>query len=73
MHWLDELGIAQAMWVLEVENMGPFIVDSDLDGNSLFEQANEEVSKGLDKLYAGSKPAILRRYGETDSREDELI
>lgn len=72
-HWLEDLGIAQAMWVLEVENMGPFIVDSDLRGNSLFEQANEEVSKGLDKLYAGTEPAILRRYGETDSRDRELI
>lgn len=72
-HWLEELGIAQAMWVLEVENMGPFLVESDLQGNSLFEQANEEVSKGFDKLYEGSKPAILKRYGETDSRDEELI
>ena len=25
-HWLDELGIAQAMWVFEVERFGPFLV-----------------------------------------------
>ena len=36
-HWLEDLGIAQAMWVLEVENFGPFLVESDLNGNSLFE------------------------------------
>ena len=34
-HWLDELGIAQAMWVLTVQNFGPFLVDGDLQGNSL--------------------------------------
>ncbi len=28
-HWHEELGLAQAMWVIEVENMGPFIVESD--------------------------------------------
>ena len=33
-HWLDELGIAQAMWLFDVENFGPFIVESDLAGNS---------------------------------------
>ena len=25
-HWLEELGIAQAMWVLEVDNFGPFLL-----------------------------------------------
>ena len=71
--WLKELGIAQAMWVLEVENFGPFIVDSDLDGNSLFERENLRISQGLGRVYEGSKPAILKRYGETDDRSDELI
>lgn len=72
-HWLDELGIAQAMWVLEVENFGPFIVDSDLDGNSLFERENQRISQGLARVYEGTRPAILKRYGETDDRSDELI
>ena len=36
LHWKKELGLAQAMWVLDVENFGPFIVESDLEGNSLF-------------------------------------
>ncbi|GIT08266.1 MAG: hypothetical protein CM1200mP30_18960 [Pseudomonadota bacterium] len=26
-YWLEELGLAQAVWVLEVEKMGPFIVE----------------------------------------------
>jgi hypothetical protein len=28
---------------------------------------------GLAKLYAGIKPATLRRYGETDDKTDEVI
>jgi L(+)-tartrate dehydratase beta subunit len=72
-HWLEELGIAQAMWVLEVENFGPFIVESDLQGNSLFERENAKIAANIEKAYAGTIPAVLKRYGETDDRSDELI
>lgn len=72
-HWLEELGLAQAIWVLEVENFGPFLVESDLDGNSLFERENAKIAAGLDKVYAGTRPAILRRYGETDDKSEEVI
>jgi L(+)-tartrate dehydratase beta subunit len=61
------------MWVIEVENMGPFIVESDLQGNSLFERENEKIARNLEALYEGTKPATLKRYGETDDRKDELI
>lgn len=71
--WREELGLAQAMWLIEVENFGPFIVESDLDGNSLFERENAKISAGLSKVYAGTKPAVLKRFGETDDRSDELI
>ncbi|NIA69303.1 fumarate hydratase [Pelagibius litoralis] len=72
-HWLDELGIAQALWLFEVENFGPFIVDSDLQGNSLFAQQGDIVNQGIAKLYEGLKPPALHRYGETDDREDEVM
>ena len=71
--WFRELGNAQAMWVFEVENFGPFIVDSDLEGNSLFEQQGKELHENLVYLYAGLKEPALKRYGETDDRRDELI
>lgn len=71
--WLDELGIAQAMWMFEVENFGPFIVESDLEGNSLFAQHAEVINAGIEKLYAGLKPPALHRYGETDDRKDEVM
>lgn len=72
-HWLEEVGIAQAIWVLDVERFGPFLVESDLDGRSLFERENARINPGLDKLYAGTRPATLRRFGETDDKSDEMI
>lgn len=72
-YWKDELGFAQAVWVLDVEHFGPFIVESDLDGNSLFEAENAKIAPGIDKLYEGTRPATLRRYGETDRKTDEVI
>jgi L(+)-tartrate dehydratase beta subunit len=72
-YWLEELGLAQGMWVLEVENFGPFLVESDLDGNSLFERENAKIAPNLERLYAGTKPPALRRFGETDDRSDEVI
>ncbi len=72
-HWLEELGNAQAMWIFEVENFGPFIVESDLEGNSLFEQHGKLINANLEKLYEGLKAPALGRFGETDDRKDELI
>ena len=72
-HWSDVLGLAQAMWVLDVEHFGPFLVESDLKGNSLFERENDKIAANIDKLYEGTRPATLRRFGETDDKTEELI
>ncbi len=34
-HW-PELGVPEAVWVLEVENLGPLIVAIDAEGNSIY-------------------------------------
>ncbi len=73
LHWREELGLAQAIWVIEVENFGPFIVESDLEGNSLFERENAKIAANLAKVYEGTRPAVMKRFGETDDRSDELI
>jgi L(+)-tartrate dehydratase beta subunit len=72
-HWLKELGIAQAMWVLEVEKFGPFLVESDLSGNSLFEGQNRAINQGIERLYEGLKPPALSRYGEIADKKREVI
>ena len=71
--WLDELGIAQAMWLFQTKNFGPFIVDSDIAGNSLFTQHTDAVGEKLADLYKGLKPLALSRYGETDDPKDEVM
>jgi membrane peptidoglycan carboxypeptidase len=47
-------------------------------GAKLLQHARQATSdarwcSGLAKLYAGTKPATLRRYGETDDKTDEVI
>ena len=71
--WLEELGIAQAIWVLKVNDFGPFLVESDLAGNSLFEQSNKAIDENIESLYEGLKEPALRRFGETTQRTDEVI
>ena len=72
-HWLEELGIAQAMWVLRVRDFGPLLVESDRNGDSLFERNNRELNARFDRLYEGLKAPSLSRYGETDDKSRELI
>src|SRR5262245_50227126 len=72
-HWLAELGIAQALWVLEVERLGPFLVEGDVAGRSLFALANREIDARLDEVYRDLPPPLLSRFGEILSRTDEVV
>ena len=40
---------------------------------SLFERENARIAPGLAKLYEGTRPPTMRRYGETDDKSEELI
>ncbi|GIX48940.1 MAG: fumarate hydratase [Candidatus Tectimicrobiota bacterium] len=71
--WKEELGLAQALWVLEVENLGPFLVECDAEGRSLFARANAEINARLQHLYAGLPPPALRRLGEVTSPTEEVL
>jgi L(+)-tartrate dehydratase beta subunit len=72
-HWLQELGIAQALWVLEVERLGPFLVEGDREGRSLFALANKEINRRVAEVYAGLPHFALGRFGETTARTDEVV
>ena len=68
-YWLEELGLAQAVWVLDVEKFGPFLVESDLAGNSLV-RARERQDRprprpALCRHQAGDAAALRR-----DRRQD---
>ena len=73
-YWEKELGLPEAMWVIECENFGPFIVEGDTTGASLADLAIEEVNPNFKKVYLTTKPHVLKRMGEiTQDLEQEVI
>ena len=48
--WFD-LGMPEAMWILEVENFGPLTVAIDAHGNNLFEVVQRKVEESKQKIY----------------------
>ncbi len=73
-YWKEELGLPEAMWVIEVKNFGPFIVDGDCTGASLADQAIGAINPQFAAVYANMPPHILKRMGEiTHSLDQEVI
>jgi len=48
--WLD-LGMPEAMWILEVEEFGPLAIAIDCHGNNLFEDIKRKVEENKQKIY----------------------
>ena len=48
--WLD-LGMPEALWILEVEEFGPLVVAIDSHGRNLFTDAAEKVEANRNKIY----------------------
>jgi fumarate hydratase subunit beta len=48
--WLD-LGMPEAMWIMEVEEFGPLIVAIDSHGNNLFAEIQKKVEENKQKVY----------------------
>jgi len=69
-HWLGDLGIAQALWVLEVERLGPFLVEGDPQGKSLFALANREINLRLQEVYRSLPNYSMSRFGEATPLEE---
>jgi len=53
-HWLD-LGVPDALWVLEVEEFGPLIVTIDSRGNNMYTERLRHIEEKLSQLKA-SRP-----------------
>jgi tartrate/fumarate subfamily iron-sulfur-dependent hydro-lyase beta chain len=54
-HWLEEMGMPEAIWVLEVKEWGPLMVGMDSQGKSIFQDIKEEGLRKLDSLVKGWK------------------
>ena len=48
---LAELGAIEATWQLALDNLGPFVVDIDTQGENLFEQMDEAVAENQAAAY----------------------
>jgi fumarase beta subunit (EC 4.2.1.2) len=59
-HWLD-LGIAEAMWILEVENFGPLTVVIDSYGNNYYEDLRKNVREKVKGTIRGGQQGNKRR------------
>jgi L(+)-tartrate dehydratase beta subunit len=71
--WKEELGLAQAMWVLDVKHFGPLLVDCDTEGNSLQAIAKEEVDKVFSPLRDSYPLPTLKRHGEISAFTEDII
>ena len=54
-HLYDELGRIEAAWLFELNDLGPFIVDIDTEGNNFFDALDVEI--------ASNKEAALKKLG----------
>lgn len=60
-HLYDELGRIEAAWFFKLDDLGPFIVDIDAEGNNYFDR--------LDKDIADRKDKALKKLGIDDTFE----
>lgn len=51
-HFLEELGVPEAVWVFEVERFGPLVVAMDARGRSLYAELEKTVEKNMDEIRA---------------------
>ena len=72
-YWVEELGISEALWTFEVDQLGPLLVEGDVQGNSFFTKVNEGINQQLGLLYEGLKPPVFGRMGEEQRPEIELF
>jgi L(+)-tartrate dehydratase beta subunit len=71
--WKEHLGMSEAMWLLEVRDLGPLLVDGDTEGRSYAAEHADEVNAPLVALYRELPEPILKRFGEVTDPTQELI
>jgi len=49
-HWLEELGMPEALWVLEGKDFGPMTVAIDAHGNSMFDRVDAQVKENVGRI-----------------------
>jgi tartrate/fumarate subfamily iron-sulfur-dependent hydro-lyase beta chain len=50
-YWFEELGTIEAAWILELRDLGPFLVDIDSEGRNHFDELDVIIDKNRKKAY----------------------
>ena len=48
----EDLGMAEAMWIFDASNFGPFVVAMDSHGNSIYKDVNAKVKETMEKIHS---------------------
>ena len=59
-YWVEEVGIAEALWVIQLNDLGPLLVEGDTRGIGYFSEVNEEINRNLAGLYEGLSDPVYR-------------
>jgi tartrate dehydratase beta subunit/fumarate hydratase class I family protein len=51
-HWLEELGVPEAIWVIEVSKWGPLVVGMDAHGKSIFKDITEQATNLKEQWFS---------------------
>jgi fumarate hydratase subunit beta len=47
----EDLGMAEAVWSLDVNGFGPLVVAMDAHGNSIYDEVEKKVKENVNKFY----------------------
>jgi len=50
-YWFDELGSIEAVWILGIRELGPFLVDIDCNGRNYFDELDTIIDSNRKKAY----------------------
>ena len=50
-YWFKELGSIEAAWILDLKDLGPFLVDIDTEGRSYFDELDLVIEKNRRKAF----------------------
>lgn len=50
-YWFDELGSMEAAWILQLNDLGPFLVDIDREGRNYFDRLDVLMKENRRKAY----------------------
>ncbi|MFH0812860.1 MAG: fumarate hydratase C-terminal domain-containing protein [Pseudomonadota bacterium] len=50
-YWFEELGSIEAAWILELNDLGPFLVDIDSEGRNHFDELDVIIENNRKKAY----------------------